>query len=391
MKWGPQQDQALVAVDHWLDNGGDQVFRLFGYAGTGKTTMARHLAKNVDNVRFAAYTGKAAHVLHQKGCYGASTIHSLIYTPKGKNSERLRALQLELARTDPELVKQCDELKLRIKKEEKSLKSPSFVLNEDSALMRSTDLLVIDECSMVDGRMGEDLLSFDCKILVLGDPAQLPPVRGGGYFTNHKPDAMLTEIHRQASDNPIIDLATRVRRGEDLEPGVFGDSLVTRELTPELALGADQIIVGRNRTRHATNKRMRELLGHDGITPNVGERLVCLRNNHDRGLLNGSLWSVEEVYSDDDPMCLLLSPEDESWTQEVMVHRAPFEGRDVEFWEKREAEEFCSGYVLTCHKAQGSQWSRVLVMDESDAFRSNKRRWLYTAITRAADSVVIRI
>lgn len=399
MKWSPQQDHALKRVDHWLSRGGDQVFRLFGYAGTGKTTLARHLGMNVDNVRFAAYTGKAAHVLHQKGCYGASTLHSLIYTPKGKNSERLRALQVKLSRIDldPEtgkppldlMIKHAD-LKRQIKKENDNLKSPSFSLNVDS-ILKSTDLLVIDECSMVDVRMGDDLLSFDCKVLVLGDPAQLPPVRGGGFFTDHEPDVMLTEIHRQAAGNPIIRLATQVREGGGLALGKHGDSLVTYELTPELALSADQIIVGRNKTRHGVNARMRELLGYTGVAPNVGERLVCLRNNHELGLLNGSIWNVEEVHRDDDPMCLSLSPEGEDWTQELMVHRAPFEGRDVMFWEKREAEEFCPGYVLTCHKSQGSQWPRVLVLDESEAFRSDQRRWLYTAITRASESVVVRL
>ena len=59
---------------------GPQLFRLFGYAGTGKSTLARHLAENVEGlVVFAAFTGKAALVMRSKGCVGARTIHSLIY------------------------------------------------------------------------------------------------------------------------------------------------------------------------------------------------------------------------------------------------------------------------------------------------------------------------
>lgn len=388
MKWSPQQDRALKAVDDWLSNG-DQVFRLFGYAGTGKTTLARHLASGAGNVRFAAYTGKAAHVLHQNGCHGASTLHSLVYTPRDKSTAKLRAFQVELAgQSDSDMR---DKLERKIRDEVKRLKNPSFTLNEDSPLRR-TDLLVVDECSMVDARVGNDLLSFGCKVLVLGDPAQLPPVRGGGYFTDCQPDIMLTEIHRQAAGNPIIDLATRVREGQNLTLGTYGESRVVSRIHTHYALDADQIIVGRNKTRHQTNKRMRELLGYGGIAPNVGERLVCLRNNHELGLMNGSIWEVEKVYSPhDDLISMSISPEYDCQCQEVLVHRAPFEGQEVDWHTRREAEEFCSGYALTCHKAQGSQWDHVLVIDESDSFRSSKRRWLYTAITRAADSVVIKL
>ena len=63
---------------------------------------------------------------------------------------------------------------------------------------------MIDECSMVDEELGRDLLSFGKPILVLGDPAQLPPVKGGGFFTETAPDVMLTEIHRQAEGSAII-------------------------------------------------------------------------------------------------------------------------------------------------------------------------------------------
>ena len=80
MSWSPQQDAALKAVAEWLRRGDRPVFRLFGYAGTGKTTLAKHIAEDVDGeVAFGAYTGKAALVLRSKGCPDASTIHSMIY------------------------------------------------------------------------------------------------------------------------------------------------------------------------------------------------------------------------------------------------------------------------------------------------------------------------
>ena len=87
MKWSPQQDRALTAVSEWLTAADRPVFRLFGFAGTGKTTLARHLAEGVDGkVVFGAFTGKAALVMRNKGCSDASTIHSLIYRPS-ENSD----------------------------------------------------------------------------------------------------------------------------------------------------------------------------------------------------------------------------------------------------------------------------------------------------------------
>ena len=89
----PHQDSALKAVADWLKakpgaGSTPPIFRLFGYAGTGKTTLARHIADGVDGeVKYAAFTGKAASVMRGKGCHGASTIHSLIYRTRESGDE----------------------------------------------------------------------------------------------------------------------------------------------------------------------------------------------------------------------------------------------------------------------------------------------------------------
>ena len=86
----PHQDAALTAASNWLKatRGRASIFRLFGYAGTGKTTLAKHLAEGVDGkVLFAAFTGKAACVMRSKGCPGAATIHSLIYRARESGEE----------------------------------------------------------------------------------------------------------------------------------------------------------------------------------------------------------------------------------------------------------------------------------------------------------------
>lgn len=366
MNFSPQQERALDAVATWLKSS-EQVFRLFGYAGTGKTTLARHLGAD----HYAAFTGKAAYVMREKGCAEASTIHSLIYIPREKSKLRLQALLDELAK-DPDSL----ELQEKVRAERAALRRPSFTLNVDSDLRRSR-LLVIDECSMVDEQIGRDLLSFGCKILVLGDPAQLPPVYGGGFFTAQTPDVLLTEVHRQARDNPILDLATFVRENRRLPAE---HSLLRRGIraSEEMLLGVDQLIVGRNATRRALNQKMRGLLGLDaaGPLPCAGDRVVCLRNNHELDILNGALYDVTDTIPSN-----LLELDGHLL---VAVHPEPFRGEEVNLWRLKDAEMFDYGYALTCHKAQGSQWDSVGVFDESAAFREHRTRWLYTAVTRAA-------
>ncbi|AWN44284.1 ATP-dependent DNA helicase [Methylobacterium durans] len=363
-RFAPQQDAALKAIDAWRKGGGAQVFRLFGYAGTGKTTLARRIADDVDGtVVFGAFTGKAASVMRQKGCHDAQTIHSLIYR-----------------------TKETDE------------GGPTFTLNRSGPAAKA-ELIVIDECSMVDVDLGNDLLSFDKPVLVLGDPAQLPPVRGGGYFTEAEPDVMLTDVHRQAADDPIVRMAMTVREGGRLERGDYGLSRVIsrRDLDPMMVLESDQVLVGMNRTRRLYNNRIRELGGQTDPMPAVGEKLVCLRNDRTKGLLNGSTWTVHALRAPPRPDTIRLDvvPEDDPALRrrptDIKVLRAVMEGSEEEIpaFLRRETDEFTYGYALTVHKAQGSQWDKVVLFDESFAFREHRARWLYTGLTRAAQAITV--
>ena len=395
LSFSPQQHQALEEVRRWLRSD-QQIFRLFGFAGTGKTTLARAIADEAgsDQVLAAAYTGKAAKVLRGVGFPGATTIHSLIYLGGERSRARLLELEAKLAQAkldDPEL----EELRREIEKEREALSRPAFTLNPESAVKRAT-LTIIDECSMVDSRVGGDLLSFGTKVLVLGDPAQLPPVHGSGFFTAQKPHVMLTEIHRQAADNPIIAMATTVREGGELLLGDYGqsrvvmrDNLSADELR-ELAQSADTILVGRNKTRHTLNKRMRQLAGRSGPLPVPDDRLVCLRNNYDLGLLNGGLWTTRHCLEINDwRVALSVCSEDDGTTVDAEAHTQHFlgQGDAIEPWERREAEEFDYGYALTVHKAQGSQWPHVMLFDEWTW--TGRREWLYTGLTRAQTRVTV--
>lgn len=251
--------------------------------------------------------------------------------------------------------------------------------------------LLVHNCSMIDGRIGQDLLSFGIPVLVLGDPAQLPPVHGSGFFTSHDPDMLLTDVQRQARDNPIIDLATRVREGKSLDAGNYGTSKVY-DGRPDAGevLGADQVLVGRNATRHSYNSRMRELMGRKDRVE-VGDKIVCLRNNHEIGILNGSIWWVDAVSVDPDDGVYLLSIFNEDTRLDVPAHKDTFLPMQPQgnYFDRLGAEEFCHAGALTVHKSQGSQWPNVLVVDESPAFRSSRKEWLYTAITRASEQVTV--
>ena len=372
MIFSRQQEQALAAIRKWLTTD-QQVFYLAGYAGTGKSTLANEVGADF----FAAYTGKAAHVLQEKGCRNATTIHRLIYIPRIKSRQILKDL-LQRAEKEPDNV----QLMERILAEKTNLRKPAFNLNLDSPLCGAS-LICIDECSMVNKQIGEDLLSFDTKVLVLGDPAQLPPVYGAGFFTSKEPDFLLTEVHRQAADNPILDLATTIRTKHRLP---LDHPLVVPRVEPEMAMAVDQLIVGRNTTRRGSNRRMRELLGHEGAMPVNGDKLVCLRNNHEIGLLNGAVHIAEAVQDTGAVLWLTL---DNGLI--VDAHKHPFQGDDIPFWMELEAEKFDYGYALTCHKSQGSQWDSVGIVDESAAFGQHRWSWLYTAVTRAAKELWIAV
>jgi exodeoxyribonuclease-5 len=359
----PHQDAALTAASDWFkaQRGRASIFRLFGYAGTGKTTLAKHIAEGVDGkVLFAAFTGKAACVMRSKGCHSASTIHSLIYKARESGEE-----------------------------------TPSFDLWHEAPASKAK-LIVIDECSMVDAELARDLMSFGVPLLVLGDPAQLPPIQGGGFFTDAKPDAMLTEVHRQAQDDPIVRLSMEIRAGNSLAEGQYGETQVVRrgDLDPKRVLSADQVLVGRNATRRAYNARLRERRGFADALPMAGDKLVCLRNNRRKGLFNGGLWVVKEKPKARRQIIRMhLNPDEDLGNRMVKVSVRPecFTGEIEQFeWPQRKPyDEFDFGYVLTVHKAQGSQWDDVVLFDESAAFQENRDRWLYTGVTRAAKRLTV--
>lgn len=391
-------------VNEWYrayKNGtGPQVFRLFGPAGTGKTSLARYFSESIgDDVLFVSYTGKAAYVMVQRGVKKAMTLHKAMYKPSEKSKLKLLLLQEELDHLKQQQKLGEDVRDALAKKEAEvvaertRLASPSFTL-QDECEARFADMICVDEGSMVGNKEGADLLTFGKPVLVMADTAQLPPVYGPGYFTTDRPDVMLQEIHRQARDNPIIRMSIDVREGRQLNLGRYGDSRVIslQDVDRDECMRAEQLLVGKNKTRRATNNRVRDLLGRAHHLPVEGDKLVCLRNNHELGLLNGSIWYADQDAVDsgatEPDVVLHVRSEDGGEPVPLTAHKAYFEGFDPKPWDKKNCEEFDYGYALTVHKAQGSQWRDGFLFDEW--FNADTRRqWLYTGITRFAEKVTV--
>lgn len=392
MVWSAQQAEALDLVAAWMRDPSQKVFVLHGYAGTGKTHLARHFAEGF-NARFAAYTGKAALVLRGKGC-NAQTIHSLFYSPIGDNAEVIAALERQIQKARDA---RKEELRKEIARLKTQSKRPRFSFNPSVDALEA-DLIVLDESSMVPDWMADDIKRVCKKVLFLGDPAQLPPVKGTSYFMTLKPNALLTEIHRQAADNPILALTARIRQGEMIPRGDFGAVRHISKSESSIAELAtyDQLITGMNKTRRRLNVGMRQHLGRAGVYPVLGDRLICLKNNRELGLLNGLQGVAGADAIDNHPQMLTMAIDMEyDYFSEMMVWKDAFDAyvKDVPdrpYYEKRFGEEFEFAYAITVHKSQGSEYRRVAFCDDGFGMGKEIRQsLLYTAATRAKEELLV--
>jgi exodeoxyribonuclease-5 len=402
--WSPQQQAALDAGRAWLDDPrGPQIFYLAGYAGTGKSTLARAFNEHIGGRALAAaYTGKAASVMRSKGLRNAQTIHSLIYSPVGGDLEaRHKELKQELlilersedAWGQHEALR-AEALRRQLRSIEDDARQPKFTLKAESELAEAS-LLIVDEVSMVSEDMAKDLISFGTKILVLGDPAQLPPVHGASYFNDMQPDCLLTEVHRQAAESPILRLATLAREGKAIPRGEWanetGSARVVSSVTAAQALAADIVLCGTNSKRQAINRRHRQLGGHTSPMPEAGERLCCLKNDRDLGLQNGTLWDCvepdENWSSGENTLYLRIRPEEGGIDIGVPAEASLFlDDMEKPPWSNNQF--FTYGSALTVHKSQGSAWRSVVLFDDWPSNRSY-REWLYTGLTRASEELIL--
>ena len=429
------QARAVAEIRDWFENRTHerQVFRLFGYAGTGKSTVLNYAlgelgldphvgdrsgGRCVPGVVTATFTGKAALVLRRKGT-PARTIHSLIYSVVEATEEEVEAMRAKVAEAEQSCLalsgfeRTVAEATVEAMRQGLgAMKVPRFSLNPQSDATEAR-LIVLDEVSMVGEEMARDLLSFGKPVLVLGDPGQLPPIRGEGAFTRDAPDVMLSEVHRQAEHSAILRLATMARSGEPIPFGrhdAFVWKMRKAEVTPAQALHGGQVICGTNATRLQLNNAMRHAAGLGGTTLPTGsaEKIVCLKNQNGLGLINGMFLKLDDVV---DEGSLFFSatartedgvpvgaPSRDGKPGRLRFYKGHFEdhlafdkGRHDRDWkEKKHLIEATFGWAITGHKAQGSQWKNVLVWDDGLGRTPDDRaRWLYTAITRAEEGLVL--
>lgn len=382
------QKSALVEIISWYKKQPTPYFILGGFAGTGKTTLLGQFRKLLSKaqpkrkVAFCAYTGKAARVLEATLRYhqistpqdSISTIHSLIYAPITSKGGAITGW----------------------KKKTKIY----------------ADLLLVDEASMVDQEIWSDLLSFQIPILAVGDHGQLPPI-SGQFNLMDKTDFRLESIHRQAADNPIIQLSLIARESGNIPIGSYGQGTMkvstndfnAQEIVEDILRSYNQdwlILTGYNHTRIRLNKQIRMFRDCESDLPIVGDVVICLKNNWDKGIFNGmqgticSIHAVQNLETDEtDWYQVEINLEDGSLYQgKVSSHQfnqptTLTSYRNLSYTTLGDLFDF--GYAVTVHKAQGSQSPKVLLFEEKNSHMNDEdwRRWLYTGITRAQERLVI--
>ena len=363
-----------------------------GYAGTGKSTLVKFaiaaLGVREDRVAYATFTGKAAEVLRKKGNTGACTLHKLLYDHFPKPGG-------------------------------------GFIRKPKTSL--DYDVVVVDEVSMAPKSMIDMLLSHRVYVIFLGDPFQLPQInKDESHDILENAHIFLDEVMRQAAESEIIQISMKIRNGEpiDFMKGKEVIIIPKSELVEGHLTWADQILCGTNATRENINRQMREIYGFSGL-PQDGEKMICLRNYWDDcadngdALVNGTTGILRNPFEtfrmipnyipiDNHRMDVIQGDfvtSDGSTFNSVEMDKKLLidgvkcitDGRILFRLGKLKNKigdivprEFAFGYAITTHKAQGSEWDKVLVIEEKFPFpKEEHARWLYTAVTRASEKLVL--
>lgn len=369
----PEQDAALAAILAWWreTKGKPGLFKLAGYAGTGKTTLMGEVVKELRDsdkdltIAFATFTGKASTVLSGKVELGSDdycgTIHGLIYTPIVVDGH----------------VK-------------------GWRRKDDLGDVR---LILIDEASMVNEEIFRDIAQYGLPILAVGDHGQLPPVNGT-FNLMGSPDFRLETIHRQAEGNPIVKLSMDARtHGGRVHAGTYGPG-VRKVVVPELSKAVrdhfdkDAVyLCAFNGTRVFVNKLFREILGIRSAAPIKGERLICLRNNREEGIYNGMTGIITKIEQKGKDQYAVELDMDGGGRFEGVCSRNQFgQANTPQNWNvRRLGNLFDWAYCMTVHKAQGSEAEKVVLIEQRMPQAEDHlfAKWLYTGITRARKELLI--
>jgi len=375
---------------------GERYAVIAGFAGTGKTSLLAELASL--NPWLLSPTNKAAARLREKTGLPAQTLHSALYVP-------------------PKETKSGD-LQFRLR----GMFEPPF----------ECKVIVVDEASMVARQQWEDLLLaahfLKLPVIAVGDAFQLAPVdpwaqipfsvMALGQLGRNRVE--LTEVVRQAQDNPIISASMLVRSGRCAEALMRLQAVQPKgfaQAAAETVRAGGVVISYTNKARHKTNSIVRAQLGHRSPMPQPGEPLVLTRNVGDLGLFNGELVTFDGWHRLPMVRCFGNAAKQKTTAQTVGTATLAgdrkawvcldafleLEGHHAMRWWPPWLEQKLGliesvplvlanyGYCLTAHKAQGSEWPSVLVLVEPQArlHTVEGQRWFYTAITRASRSAAV--
>jgi exodeoxyribonuclease-5 len=383
-----QEEGLKIAVERYKNK--ELYTCISGYAGTGKSTLVKYIIAALDLdpdfVAYITFTGKAASVLRHKGCPNAMTAHKLLYYSK-------------------------------------RLPSGRYFFTPRKVLEVPYDLIVVDEISMLPKSLWDLLLTHNIHVIALGDPFQIPPIdKNQDNQVLEKPHVFLDEIMRQAAESEIIRLTLDIRefKAPQFQKGKEIQVVAPEQVMPGMYTWADQIICGTNKKRLEINELMRAAANR-GPDPEPGDKVICCRNCWDlldtsmeNALVNGTIGylgdfvQTEQVYPIWDIPSVpvlkgqILTEEDGDFPEVIVDYTALKTGKPFltpqqaykifkrQDLKNTEPVEFNYGYAITGHRAQGSQWNKVLVFEETFPFdREEHARWLYTACTRAADKLIL--
>lgn len=388
-----QEEGLRIAVSRYKM--GEPYTCISGYAGTGKSTLIQFiiaaLGLEQEEVCYVAYTGKAAQVLKQKGCPNPITAHKLLYKAKPMPNGTYKF-------------------------------EPKLFLDGDYKI------IIVDEVSMLPKEMWLKLLSHRVHVIACGDPFQLPPIdKESDNHILEKPHIFLDEIMRQAYDSEIIRFSMWIREGNPIDAFPASGKQVMMVKPNEIVTGmydwADQILCATNAQRNAINTFMRDIKGF-GEEPQIGDKIISLRNQWEffsdnrqdpSPLTNGTIGTIQ--YSERRNMYVPYWISEKSvpilYTIMIDENNDKFDYIPIDYTSLTTGEKFLTGmqeyqmrknnkcpdppfefayaYGITCHKAQGSEWDKVLVYEERFPFdKEEHARWAYTAATRASEKLVWR-
>ena len=375
-----------------------------GYAGTGKTHLIGQIRKEIKKnffrmaVGFCTFTGKASSVLSSKlhdqqaMLYNdfVGTIHRMIYKPLTRWDKKLKAHVIV-----------------------------GWTLAEPGTI--PYDLIIVDEASMVSKEIWRDLTSFGISIIAVGDHGQLGPVGDDSFNLMKKPDHELDEIRRQAKDSEIIKLSEIARKQGYIktntifsrDPPVLRlpwNSPVCQDIWKKLVFDENAMtLCGLNMTRNFINRMVREQKGYNLVAPYVGERVVCLKNNRDLGVMNGQTatvrWVMPEKYKNTFRMTFMLDGSQDF--TEAFVDGKTFDQVTYTIFDDKDrmkklykyaaknklngVNHFDYGYCISVHKSQGSEWDKIVLFEQRNRYQDDEQyaRWLYTGITRAKERLLL--